>query len=111
MGKRGEKMSLDAVRRVARSEQEAQEWKTVAAAQAKRILADAQQEGQRRVDQARSRAEEQVADLLVQVETEAAARAEAARAANREECQRLRREAEGRLAQAAGLIVERIGEI
>ncbi len=103
-------MSFEAIQKVTQSEQAAQQEKADAAAQAKRIVADAQREGQRLAEQAKEQAEEQVKAMLSKAEADAAARAAQTLEANREACERMKQEARGRLEQAAGLIVERIGK-
>ncbi len=108
-GKGVRDMAMEAIQKVTRSEQAAQEEKARAQAEAKGILAQAHREGQQLVEQARAQAEEQVRALLEQAREDADRRTGEAGAESRAQCQRLKQEAEARLDQAAALIVERIG--
>lgn len=101
-------MSIDAIKQVTQAEQETQNRKVQAQAEAKRLLAEAERAGQARVAARCSEAEAQVGQLMKEAEERAAQRTQAVTAETAQECGALRKTAEGRMAKAAGLIVERV---
>ena len=104
----GEFMSLNAIQKVTEAEQSAQAGKAEAIAAAKKLVADAQRAGDALVEQARAKAEAENKALLRQAEERAAKAAEATLEQARQEAQAMCRAAEGRLDQAADLIVGRV---
>lgn len=101
-------MSLDAIKQVTQKEQDSQDRKAEAAAAAKRSIADAQRDGKARLQEVRAQAERQVRELLVQAEEKAARHTDEVLEAKRTDCGVLRKKAEGRLDEAASLIVRRV---
>ena len=101
-------MSLEAVQKVTETEQKARARRAEAVEQAKRLTAEAERAGQARLSQARAEAEAQVKAMFAQAEEAAAADAEAVMEETRRSCDGLRREAEGRLEDAAALIIRRV---
>ena len=101
-------MSIDAIKQVAQAEQETQARKAGAQAEAKRRLAEAERAGQARVAARCSEADSQVGQLMKQAEERAAQRTKAVMEETAKTCDALRAAAKGRMAKAAGLIVERV---
>ena len=71
MGKKVNGVSLEAVEQVTKTEQAAQERKTIAAGKAKQMIADAERSGQELLAQVRAKAAENEKDLLQQAEAKA----------------------------------------
>lgn len=103
-------MSLEAIQKVTETEQDSRTRKAEAAAEAKRIVAEADRMGRQAVVEARAAAEEQVKAMLAGAETCAGERTEAARAENAKACAALKERARPQLDQAADLIVEKVGK-
>lgn len=101
-------MSLDAIKQVTETERKTLERRAQAQAEAKKILADAEQAGRARVEAARAEAEAQVSQFIKEAEKEASKRSAAVMDETAQTCQDLSRAAEGRMAKAAGLIVRRV---
>ena len=101
-------MSIDAIKQVAQAEQETQARKVQAQGEAKRLVAEAERAGQARVAARRSEAEAQVGEMMKQAEERAAQRTQTVMQETAGECDALRETAKGRMAKAAGLIVERV---
>lgn len=101
-------MSLEAVQQVTETERKARERRAEAVEQAKRQTAEAERAGQARLSQARSEAEAQVKAMFVQAEEAAAADTAAVMEETQRTCGTLRREAEGRLEDAAALIIRKV---
>lgn len=106
--KGGEKMSLDAIKKVTETEQDSQARKTDALAEAKRITAEAARAGKERLELARSDADGQVKEFLRQAEEKAAARSGEIMTKSAADCGALRASAQTRLSEAAQLIVGRV---
>lgn len=104
----GESMSLEAIKKVNETEQGAQARKAEAAANAKKLTADAEKAGRERLEAQRAKAESDAREAMARAEAKAAAHSEEALAAARKECEALRKSARGRLDQAAELIVRRV---
>lgn len=102
-------MAYEAIQKVMDTEQSCRERKAEAAAQAKRILADAERSGAQAQVQARAAAQERVKALLDEAEQRAAARSDVLLQENSQACAQLRQAAGQRLEQAAKLIVEKVG--
>lgn len=101
-------MSLEAIEAIREAEERAKKIKADAVLQAKREAAEAEAAGRAVVEAARKKAVEELATLNAKADEKAKADAMelAANAENRKASLRVR--AEGRLEQAAELIVERI---
>ena len=103
-------MSLEAIQKVTETELNSRNRKADAAAEAKRIVAEAERMGQQTVQQARAAAEEQVKAMMAEAESRAGVRAEQAKAANAETCEALKASARPQQDRAADLIVEKVGK-
>ena len=101
-------MSLDAMKQVTEAEQRTRDQKAEAAAQAKRTVAEAERAGKARLAEARAQAEAQVRDFMTQAEQKASKHADEVMAETGKACGALREKAEGRMAEAAALIVRRV---
>ena len=101
-------MSLDAMKQVTQAEQNTRYEKAEAAAAAKRAVADAERDGKVRLQEARAQAESQAREMLAQAEEKAARHTDEVLAQTRKTCDELREKAEGRLDEAAALIVRRV---
>ena len=105
--KGGEDMSLEGIKQVTEAETLAQQRKNEALAQAKKTVADARRAGEERLSSARMQGEAQVKGFLQEAEERASKHTEQVLAETRQACDALRQEAEGRLADAAAIIVRR----
>lgn len=103
-------MSFDAIEKVTQAEQERRDRKAEAAAEARRITDEAERAGRERLARAREDAEGQAKAMLAQAEERAEGRAQQARTENAARCAAMQADARTRLEQAAGLIVERVGQ-
>lgn len=101
-------MSLEAIKLVAQTEAETKQRKAEAAAAAKKLVSDAEQAGQEALRAACAKAETDAKELLLRAEERAAARAAEIAAQSKQECADLRSTAEGKLEEAAALIVRRV---
>lgn len=101
-------MSLEAVQKVTETEQRARARKAEATDQAKKLIAEASREGKEHMNAARAEAEAQVKAMFVQAEASAGKQAEAAMRETRQSCDSLRHAAEGKLEDAAALIIRRV---
>lgn len=101
-------MSLEAVQKVTETEQKARERKLEAAENAKKLVAEAERSGRERLSTAHAEADAQVKAMLTRAEESAAVRTAAVMEETRRSCDDLRREAEGRLEDAAALIIRRV---
>lgn len=106
--KGGETMSLETVKKVTDAEQDVKVRKAQTAQEAKRIVAQAQRDGQRAVDSARAKAKAEVAKLLEQAEQRSAEKEAQVVRETEGACESLRAQAQGRLAEAAALIVGKV---
>lgn len=102
-------MSFEAIKKVTDAEEAVRERKADAAAEAKRITAEADRAGRQLVAEARAKAEEQVKAMLAEAEARAEVKAGEARTENAAACDALKQSARDRLDRAADLIVERVG--
>ena len=98
-------MSVEAVEKILDSEHRSEERRAAARQRAREMVAA---EGAAGVDAVRARADAEGKELLHRAEERAAARAEVIRREAEEKAESLRAAAEGRLADAAALIVERV---
>lgn len=101
-------MSLEAVQKVTETEQRARERKLEAIERAKKQVADAERTGMERLSTARAQADAQVKAMLTRAEESAAVRTAAVMEETRRSCDDLRRQAEGKLEDAAALIIRRV---
>lgn len=101
-------MSFDAVQKVTEAEQRSKERKAEAAERAKRMVQDAEKAGKDRLSSARAEAEAQSKQLMAQAEAKADLHTQAVLEETSRACEALRREAEGKLGDAAALIVRRV---
>ena len=102
-------MSFEAIQKVTETEQATRAKKAEAAAEAKRIVGEAERNGRQLVAQARAKAEEQVKAMMAEAEARAVERSRQILADNDVACAALRQNAQARLDQAADLIVGRVG--
>jgi V/A-type H+-transporting ATPase subunit G/H len=103
-------MSLEAIQKVTETEQNSRTRKAEAAAEAKRIVAEADRMGRQTVADARAAAEEKVKAMMAEAETRAGERTKATQAENAEACAALKERARPQLDRAADLIVEKVGK-
>ncbi len=101
-------MSLEAVQKVAESEQKAMQRKNEAIDSAKKLVADAERAGKDRVAAARAAAEAEAKQMMAQAEEKAHTHTETVMEETRRSCDDLRRTAEGKLEDAAALIIRRV---
>ena len=101
-------MSIESIQKVNQTEALAREKKQAAAAQAKLIIRDAQQSGQRLLEQARKEAEAQAREVMAHAEQRAKDHTAQVLAANARDCDALSAAAESHLGEAAALILKRI---
>ncbi len=101
-------MSLDAIKQVTLAEAETKQRKADALAAAKKLVAEAEQSGKEALRAAKAAAEANAKELMAQAEQRAVGRAEEAAKQSQQACADLRSTAEGRLDQAAELIVRRV---
>ncbi len=103
-------MSLDAIQKVTETEQNSRTRKAEAAAEAKRIVAEADRMGRQAVVQARAEADEKVKAMMAEAESRAGEHAKAVQAVNADACAALKERARPQLDRAADLIVEKVGK-
>ncbi len=101
-------MSLEAIQTVTQVEKETQEKLAAARAEAGKLTADAQRDGEALLRQIRSGAAEEGRALLRQAEERAAKQAEEIRREAQAQSNALRKRAEARLDQAAEYIAGRV---
>lgn len=101
-------MSLEAIKKVNETEQGVQARKAEAAANAKKLVADAEKAGRERLESARAKAEADARESMARAEEKAAAHSEEILAGARKDCAALRKAARARLDKAAQLIVRRV---
>lgn len=103
-------MSFDAIQKVTETEQNSRNRKAEAAAEAKRIVAEADRMGRQSVTQARAGAEEKVKAMMAEAEARAGERAGQIQAENAKACAALKERARPNLDREADLIVEKVGK-
>ena len=101
-------MSFEAVSNIAQAEAQAKVTVAEAESKAKQMLADADTAGKLAIDAACATAEEELTELSRQVSEKARAQAKDLSGELENQKAALRARAEGRLEQAAALVVERI---
>lgn len=108
--KGGENMALEAIQTVTQAEAKAKADREAAVAQTKQRLAEAQREAKQIVEQARQQAREEARQMMAQAEEKAAQATKAELEQAGQDCETLKRNARGRLEEAAQLIVGRVVE-
>lgn len=103
-----EMMTKNAAQQIEEAEHKAKEYQALAVEQAKKLLSDAERQGQAALEQALREAVAQRRERDTQAEQAAQLRADAIMTEARRACDDLRRQAEERLADAAALIVRRV---
>ena len=103
-------MSFDAIQKVTEAEQEGRKRRADAAAEAKRIVAEADRMGRQAVASERAAAEAKVKAMMAEAEARAEERAQNTRKENAEACAALKERARPQLDRAADLIVEKVGK-
>ena len=106
--KGGDNMSLEAVQMVTETEQRALQRKAEAVEAAKKLVSDAERAGKERVAAARTDAEAQARQMMTRAEEADAKHTETVMEETRRSCDDLRRAAEGKLEDAAALIIRRV---
>ena len=104
-------MSLEAMKKITEAEQDTQSRRAGAAAEAKKLVSDAEKAGRALVEQARTQAEAQAKEAMVQAEARAACRTEGTLAGRRGDGGAPRCAARERLPAAVELIVGRVVSI
>ena len=102
-------MSLEAIQTITGAEQAVREQKARAADEAKRIVAEAERAGRQLVAAARAPAEQPVTPMRAEAEARAGEHSAQTLGDSAAQCESLKQAARGRLEQAAGLIVGRVG--
>ena len=103
-------MSFDAIQKVTEAEQECRRRRAEAAAEAKRIVAEADRMGRQAVANERAAAEAKVKAMMTEAEGRAGERAQSTRVENAGACAALKERARPQLDRAADLIVEKVGK-
>lgn len=103
-----EMMTKNAVQQIEEAEHKAKEYQALAVEQAKKLLSDAERQGQAHWSRPLREAEATEAGTGYTSGTSCALRADAIMTEARRACDGLRRQAEERLADAAALIVRRV---
>ncbi len=106
--KGGENMSIDAIKQVTDTEEQAKVLVAQAQAQAKALVDQARKAGEVQLAEARKAAQAQARERLAQAEAAGAQRTQAALAEYETDCQALKERAQARLPQAAQLIVGKV---
>jgi V/A-type H+-transporting ATPase subunit G/H len=101
-------MSLEVIKSISDAEDAAREARLSAQTQAKSMIAEAEKKGQAAVLDAAARAEDEVKKRFSEAEQKAAAYAAELQKTTAEKQAEIRRHAESRLNDAAGMIIERI---
>lgn len=103
-------MSYDAIQKVTEAEQASRNRKAEAAAEAKRIVSEADRMGRQVVMDARTEAEAKVKAMMTEAEARAGQHAEHTLAENAKTCAAMKERARPNLDRAAELIVEKVGK-
>lgn len=101
-------MSLEAIKTISAAEKDARRRKAEAAAEIKKALSDAEAAGVAAVEAAKAKAAEELRVLYAKTEAKAAKETAETVSSTENRMASMRIKAEGRLEQAASLIVERI---
>ena len=101
-------MALEAIKKVAESEQEARARREAAETEARKIVSDAQRAGRELLAEAKAEAEKQAGEKLARAEEQAAAPERELLAENEAASAALRERAAGRMDLAAERIVRRV---
>lgn len=111
MVKGGEKMSMDALKAVTDSEEQARVKKAQAQVQAKALVEKAKKTGEARLEGALREAQAQVRDKLTQAEAHGEETKSQVLAQYAQDCEALKAKAHQRLDQAADLIMGKVVEM
>lgn len=103
-------MAFEAIQKVTQTEEANRNHKAEAAAQAKKIVSEAQRAGKQLVADARAQAQEKAKEMMAQAEEAAAEQTHQVLEANAVACQVLKQGARVHLDRAADLIVGRVGK-
>ena len=103
-------MSFEAIQKVTEAEQEVKKRRADAAAEAKRIVAEADRMGRQAVASERAAAEAKVKAMMAEAEARAGERAQRTHEENAGACAALKERARPQLDRAADLIVEKVGK-
>ncbi len=106
--KGGEEMALEGIKQVTETEALVRQRKAEALAQAKKTVADARRAGEEALASARAQAESQAKLFLQEAEKKASVHTEQVVEETKRSCEALRQSAEGRMKDAAALIVRRV---
>lgn len=101
-------MSLEAVKQVTQAEEQGRVQKVQATQDAKRLIAEAEKAGRQAVLDARAKAEAEVREMMAAAEQSASVDVAEVAAKAAADAQQLRTQAEGRLEEAASLIVRKV---
>lgn len=108
MVKGGEKMSMDALKAVTDSEEQARAKKAQAEVQAKALVEKARKTGEAHLEEARRKAQAEVRDKLAQAEAHGEETTRQVLAQYAQDCETLKAQAGRRLAEAADLIMGKV---
>jgi len=101
-------VSIEIIQKVTQAEQDAQTRKQEAAALARKLTAEAEQQGAEQLEQARREAESAAKEFLAEAEGKAARREQELMEETDKACEELRRSVAAKLPAAAELIVRRV---
>ena len=104
-------MALEAIKKVAETEQLSSQRKVEAVQNAKKLVADAEKAGLELIAGVRREAEAKAKEFMAEAEQKAAVGAKGVAADMEKTCSALRQKAEGHLEDAAALIVRRVVNI
>lgn len=103
-------MSLEAIKSISQAEEKSAQDIIEAQQSAKKAVSDAEKAGAAAIEKGRARAEEEIRALMKAAEARADEKAEELRQSTANKCAAMRVHAEGRLDEAASLIVRRVVE-
>lgn len=101
-------MSLEAVKQVTEAEAQGKLQKAQAAQEAKRLLAEAEKAGRQALQEAQAQAEAEARRMIAGAEESASGEMAQIRAQGAADAEQLRKQAKGRLEEAASLIVRKV---
>lgn len=101
-------MSLEAVKQVTQAEEQGRAQKAQATQDAKRLISEAEKAGRQAVLDAQTKAEAEIRRMIAEAEQSASGDTVQIRKASAADADKLRKQAEGRLEEAASLIVRKV---
>lgn len=101
-------MAQDAILKITESEKAAEEKIAAATAEARKIVAEAERNGEQSLDNARAEANRKAEDMLLRAEDAAAGESLEITSSAERECEKLRVLAKGRMTEAALFIAEKV---